>query len=86
MPKRYRYSIFCCVSLPPAALSSVPIYDFSIANEGLANEDMETIIHVFVEDARTRLKAPVSRLETGRSVHFAIPTKVAKQTKKWLKN
>jgi hypothetical protein len=41
MPKRYRYSIFCCVSLPPAALSSVPIYDFSIANEGLANEDME---------------------------------------------
>ena len=37
MPARLIYSI----SLPPATLSSVPIYDFAIANEGLAKEDMQ---------------------------------------------
>ena len=30
-----------CVSLPPATISSVPINDFVIANEGLAGKDME---------------------------------------------
>ena len=32
MPK----CLLACISLPPATISSVPIYDFSIANEGLA--------------------------------------------------
>jgi TPR repeat protein len=29
--------IICCVSLPPATIESVPIYDYAIANEELAN-------------------------------------------------
>jgi hypothetical protein len=33
--------LICCVSLPPATISSVPIYDFSIANVELASERME---------------------------------------------
>jgi hypothetical protein len=33
--------VFMCASLPDATLSSVPIYDFAIANEGLRDEDME---------------------------------------------
>jgi len=33
--------LICCVSLPPATISSVPIYDFSIANENenVVNQD-----------------------------------------------
>ena len=36
--------LVCCVSLPPATISSIPIYDFAIANENevLANECTET--------------------------------------------
>jgi TPR repeat protein len=34
-------SLICCVSLPPATVSSVPIHDFAIANEELAKENME---------------------------------------------
>ena len=34
MPKK----LICCISLPDATISSVPIYDYAIANEGLANE------------------------------------------------
>ena len=33
--------LICCVSLPPATTSSVPIVDFAKANEGLAQVDME---------------------------------------------
>jgi TPR repeat protein len=33
--------IICCISLPPATRSSVPIYDFVTANEELADQDME---------------------------------------------
>ena len=29
--------MICCVSLPPATISSVPIYDFAIANDKLVN-------------------------------------------------
>jgi TPR repeat protein len=31
-----------CVTLPPATISSVPIYDYAIANEELANKESET--------------------------------------------
>ena len=37
MPKR----LICCVSLPPATISSVPIYDFAEANEELKDVGME---------------------------------------------
>jgi hypothetical protein len=37
MPNR----LICCVSLPPATISSVPIYDFAEANEELAEKTME---------------------------------------------
>jgi len=33
--------LICCVSLPPATISSVPIYDFAMANEELAAEATE---------------------------------------------
>jgi len=33
--------LICCLSLPPATISSVPIYDFAEANEGLTTEPME---------------------------------------------
>ena len=33
--------IVSCVSLPPATIFSVPIYDFAMANEELKTEDME---------------------------------------------
>ena len=35
-------ALICCISLPPATLSSIPIYDFSIANEALEKRAMET--------------------------------------------
>ena len=34
--------LICCMSLPPATITSVPIYDFVEANEELANKAMET--------------------------------------------
>ena len=37
MPDR----LICCVSLPPATIMSVPIYDFAEANEELAGKGME---------------------------------------------
>ena len=33
--------LICCVSLPPATITSVPIKDFAIANEEMADEAME---------------------------------------------
>ena len=34
-------NIFSCASFPPATLSSVPVHDFAIANEGLEDKHME---------------------------------------------
>ena len=34
--------LICCVSLPPATILSVPIFDFAMANEELANIGTET--------------------------------------------
>jgi len=34
--------LICCVLLPPATISSVPIYDFAIANTELASEGIGT--------------------------------------------
>jgi len=33
--------LICCMSLPPATASSLPIYDFAIANEELVHKEME---------------------------------------------
>ena len=35
------FRLICCVSLPPATISSVPIFDFAMANEELANMSLE---------------------------------------------
>jgi TPR repeat protein len=35
-------TLICCMSLPPASVFSVPIYDFAIANMELADKGMET--------------------------------------------
>ena len=34
-------NFICCVSLPPAAISSVPVYDFAVANEKLTKMGTE---------------------------------------------
>ena len=34
-------NLVCCVSLPPATISSVPVSDYALANEELANMEME---------------------------------------------
>jgi len=36
--------LICCFSLPPATISSVPIFDFAMANEELANMETETYL------------------------------------------
>jgi hypothetical protein len=65
----------------------VPIYDFAIANEELANEDTEEDYpccgpgRAFVQGAST----PFVSLETLASVLFVMRTKVAKQMKEWLR-
>jgi TPR repeat protein len=33
--------LICCVSLPPATITSVPIYDYAIATKELAKKDMQ---------------------------------------------
>jgi hypothetical protein len=33
-------NLICCILLPPATISSIPIFDFEKANEGLANLTM----------------------------------------------
>ena len=33
--------LICCMSLPPATVSSVPIYDYAMANEELIDKEME---------------------------------------------
>jgi len=38
-----------CMSLPPVTISSVPIFDFAIANEELAI--ISAAVRAFVEDA-----------------------------------
>jgi hypothetical protein len=37
MPRK----LICCMALPPATRLAVPIYDYAMANKGLANEAME---------------------------------------------
>ena len=36
------FRLICCISLPPATITSVPIGDFAVANDELAKRDMET--------------------------------------------
>ena len=36
------FKLICCWSLPPATISSVPIYDFAMANEELANSGTDS--------------------------------------------
>ena len=36
-----RVKLLSCISLPPATITSIPIYDYAIANEELAKKGME---------------------------------------------
>ena len=51
------HKLLACISLPPATILSVPIYDFAIANEWLEGEPRKYILDVaenpFVEGAST---------------------------------
>jgi hypothetical protein len=66
--------LICCISLPPATILSVPIYDYATAHEELANEATDFFYscaeRLFVQGAST----PSVNLETMTSVRFAIPT------------
>ena len=71
--------LISCASLPPATISSVPIYDFAIANEDLAGEVMERYytccgkqvcegcIHSFVQSGNDE-KCPFCNSDCGKSV------------------
>jgi UDP-glucose 4-epimerase len=72
--------LICCASLPPATISSVPIKDFADEHEELANNEMETIIHVAGRVSVEGASTPLIYLET-RSVRFAMPIEIAKQRK-----
>ena len=79
--------IITCVSLPPATISSVPIYDFAEANEELVDEHMwKYIIHVAERAFVEAVFAPSMSLETMTSVHFVKQRERAKQMKKKLKD
>jgi hypothetical protein len=68
--------LISCLSLPPATIFSVPIYEFAIANDELKGKTME---EYFVAGAYT----PPVNLATI-SVRFSILTEVEKQMKKRL--
>jgi hypothetical protein len=76
--------LICCVLLPPATISSVPIDDYAVAHEELAGEEL--VIHVAVKTFAAGAFTPSVNLVTLASVRFAIPAEVAKQMKKELKN
>jgi hypothetical protein len=81
MPTR----LIACISLPDATLSSVPIFDLTIANAGIARINWNTIFHVagraFVQGAC----AHSTSLETMTSVPFVNLTEAAKHVKSILK-
>jgi len=58
--------------LPPATISSVPIYDFADTHMELTEQIMDVYyyvaVRVFVEDVSTHSVRP----ETMRNVHFAM--------------
>ena len=72
--------LICCISLPPATITSVPINDFAIANEELATEPRRHIIHVAERVSVEGASTPFVNLETLASVRFAMPTEVTKLT------
>ena len=76
MPARL---ICCATSFQDATITSVPIFDFAKANEGLAKKAME-------EYYLLRVYTPSKILEMMISVRFAIPTELAKQIQRKLKN
>jgi hypothetical protein len=77
--------IINCASLPPATISSVPIHDYAITHEELANMDMETYFPCCGKSVSVKgVSTPFLGLETMISVPFAIPT-LAKQMMSRLK-
>jgi hypothetical protein len=74
-----------CIYLPPATILSVPIYDFEVAKRSWQVRAWKYIIHVAERAFVSGAYIPSIRLETMASVHFAIPTEVAKQMLKELK-
>jgi len=80
MPK----NLTCCIKLSPPTISSVPIFDFAIANVELADKATENIIHAAESPFVAGVSTPSVNLETMINLHFAIPTDVAKQLKRVL--
>ena len=80
-------NLIICVSLPPATVFSVPIYDYAMANEGLKREPTEEYYPCCGKSICRGciVYTPVVSLETLASVPFAIPTEITKQMKRRLK-
>jgi hypothetical protein len=76
--------LLSCVSLPPATITSVPIYDYAKANEKLENEHGRLLSMLRKENVQGAY-TPSGNLETLASVRFVIPTET-KQMKKLLEN
>ena len=76
-----------CMSLPIATISSVPIYDFSDANEEVAPLDLDTeeYYECCGKSACGGCIHSIRKSENEHSVRFAIPTEVTRQKKKWLR-
>ena len=77
--------LICCVSLPPATVSAVPIDDLRMQIMKSCKERLRyNIIHAagrsFAEDVITP-SVCLQCLEIKISVHFVIPTEVVKQLK-----
>ena len=80
MPKK----LICCLSLPPATISSVPIFDLAISNDILASKDTELYLPVAVRAFVRGVLILSVNLETfGMGlVHFAKQRLLAKLMKK----
>ena len=72
--------IISCISLAPATITSVSIYDFAIAKEDLRKSIILVVENAFAEDVRFH-----SLNAIRMCVLFAIPTEPAKHMKIILK-
>jgi hypothetical protein len=78
-------NLMCCASLPDATITSVPIYDFAIANEEVAKLDLEEYFPCCGKSSCGGCVHSFRKLKTFSHVRFANPNEVTKQMKSKLK-
>ena len=77
--------LVCCVSLPPATLTSVPIADYAETNKQLAKKGMEQYYSCCGKTICRGCIHSFNTLEILTIVHIAIPTEALKRMKKHFK-